>query len=429
MSLYLGTTPIANDGSHNTANVDLSNLSNTGEAHFANPALTNSPYTTNRILEIPQDIKLELNNGTLTLKAGSKVYVPNGFEVDGTTPKFDVVTTAENKSLSGVQNLRSLVFHNPNDLSDWPRIEPSYCFSGTTAPSGYAVMAWYDTASNLMKITINGGSDWTGGFSLPYVEITETTIGVSIDQVFNGFGYIGSTVFALPGVKVQIPNGRNEDGTCKSVVWSTPNVQIKTYTSQTHDLIGFIYSSGFNMTDHPLLDYMGKKPTSGARIWLDTNGNMFYYSSDWSDPSKTVKLNTIACCEYHISSGKITSLTPYDVDSVVNSNASNFSQAGRSLLSGLGMPSSRYIDLTLGASGSTYTAPANGWFVISKVATGVQDVVIDLNGVRWTTSNAPTTGWTCSAFVPCKKNDTINVFYSAGGALNYFRFIYAEGAE
>lgn len=35
-------------------------------------------YTTNRILEIPQDIKLELNNGTLTLKAGSKVYVPNG---------------------------------------------------------------------------------------------------------------------------------------------------------------------------------------------------------------------------------------------------------------------------------------------------------------------------------------------------------------
>ena len=29
-------------------------------------------YTTNRILEIPQDIKLELNDGTLTLKAGSK---------------------------------------------------------------------------------------------------------------------------------------------------------------------------------------------------------------------------------------------------------------------------------------------------------------------------------------------------------------------
>ena len=45
---------------------------------------------TNCITEISQDIKVELNNGTLTLKAGSKVYVPNGFEEDGTTPKFDI---------------------------------------------------------------------------------------------------------------------------------------------------------------------------------------------------------------------------------------------------------------------------------------------------------------------------------------------------
>ena len=30
----------------------------------------------NCITNIPQDIKLELNNGVLTLKAGSKVYVP-----------------------------------------------------------------------------------------------------------------------------------------------------------------------------------------------------------------------------------------------------------------------------------------------------------------------------------------------------------------
>ena len=37
-------------------------------------------YTTNRILEIPQDIKAELNNGVITIKAGTKVYIPNGFE-------------------------------------------------------------------------------------------------------------------------------------------------------------------------------------------------------------------------------------------------------------------------------------------------------------------------------------------------------------
>ena len=42
----------------------------------------------NCITEIPQDIKVELNNGIITVKAGSKVYIPDGFEQDGTTPKF-----------------------------------------------------------------------------------------------------------------------------------------------------------------------------------------------------------------------------------------------------------------------------------------------------------------------------------------------------
>jgi hypothetical protein len=63
------------------ANQDLSNLTSQGQ-NIANW----STNVTNCITEIPQDIKLELNNGTLTLKAGSKVYVPNGAGV------FDVVT-------------------------------------------------------------------------------------------------------------------------------------------------------------------------------------------------------------------------------------------------------------------------------------------------------------------------------------------------
>lgn len=44
----------------------------------------NTSQITNCITEIPQDIKLELKDGVLTLKAGSKVYVPNGFEANNT---------------------------------------------------------------------------------------------------------------------------------------------------------------------------------------------------------------------------------------------------------------------------------------------------------------------------------------------------------
>ena len=38
---------------------------------------------TNCITKIPQDIKLELNEGVLTLKAGSKIYYPNGKDESG----------------------------------------------------------------------------------------------------------------------------------------------------------------------------------------------------------------------------------------------------------------------------------------------------------------------------------------------------------
>ena len=71
----------------NNANTDLSNLTNKG-ANIANW----SSNVSNCIVEIPQDIKLELSSGTLTLKSGSKVYVPNGVGV------FNTVTTTADMS-------------------------------------------------------------------------------------------------------------------------------------------------------------------------------------------------------------------------------------------------------------------------------------------------------------------------------------------
>ena len=77
-------------------NADLDGKQPAGD-YPTNASLTESlqsnllNYTTNRILEIPQNIKLELNNGSLVRKAGSKFYIPNGFETDGITPKFDCV--------------------------------------------------------------------------------------------------------------------------------------------------------------------------------------------------------------------------------------------------------------------------------------------------------------------------------------------------
>ena len=98
--------------------------------------------------------------------------------------------------------------------------------------------------------------------------------------------------------------------------------------------------------------------------------------------------------------------------------------------SGFGKPSGKYVDLSLGASGSTYTAPGNGWFYLNKTA-GVANAYITFqnNGgsVIGTTLHAPGTGNACRGFIPVKKGDTVQLWYNATGTTSTFRFIYDEG--
>lgn len=110
-------------------------------------------------------------------------------------------------------------------------------------------------------------------------------------------------------------------------------------------------------------------------------------------------------------------------------DASNFNASGKSLLSGLGMPSGRYIDLTLGASNSTYTAPANGYIFLGMTATSANQY-ISINDEQGIThvQNAVASGNYLDCSVAFKKGAVGSISYNAG-TLRVFRFIYAEGEE
>jgi hypothetical protein len=233
--------------------------------------LLDSTRITNCITEIPQDIKLELNNGTVTLKAGSKVYVPNGVE-DGLL-KFDEVVLSEDliRDEWDTTTGSAILFMDNETIHIQPANVP---VSGATAPSNpSANRLWYDTSNNLIKYY--NGSEWVttignGSFSLPIALITKGSTGVpsSIDQVFNGFGYIGSTVFALPGVKGLIPNGRNEDGSLKNDIFSVTNVIPMTTISSPNGIksIYFTTSGGAGITSSYTYDLQ-------KNILLDTEDN------------------------------------------------------------------------------------------------------------------------------------------------------------
>ena len=95
--------------------------------------------------------------------------------------------------------------------------------------------------------------------------------------------------------------------------------------------------------------------------------------------------------------------------------------------SGIGFPSSRYEDLVLGASGTSYTAPANGYFYLQMVY--VADKAVDIWNNTTNTGcimSAASSGLSLRAMTPCRKGDIVFVNYTATTA-EAFRFVYAEG--
>ena len=97
-------------------------------------------------------------------------------------------------------------------------------------------------------------------------------------------------------------------------------------------------------------------------------------------------------------------------------------------------PSGKYKDLTLGASGATYTAPADGWYCLYMGANAAAQYA----AFRYSTGSynslyhreyAPASGNAVEAIFPAAKGGTVQIAYTLGGTVSYFRFVYAKGAE
>ena len=203
-------------------------------------------------------------------------------------------------------------------------------------------------------------------------------------------GYIGSTVFALP-MKGQATTAINADGTVTSTIWESTTVQtvnVSAYRSSYSMSSAGVLTEGFNEIGYTKL------------------ADVTYYDS------------------------RIQSVNFFDIGLVANTNASNLSKAGRSYLAGMGMPSDHYIDLTLGVSGTSYTAPANGYFVLIKQANAINQYasIYRAGNLIYSRPGASTSTNTWFAlWAPARKGDPMVVAYTLGGITQAFSFVYAEG--
>ena len=119
--------------------------------------------------------------------------------------------------------------------------------------------------------------------------------------------------------------------------------------------------------------------------------------------------------------GKITSFAPK-----LPFRAADYND--KPTISGWSMPSNKYIDLTLGASGSTYTVPANGWLQCACTGTA-GSTFFELTNLYISCCASFNGGWG-RASMPVSKEMVITVYYGGNNfTKQLFRFTYAEGSK
>lgn len=181
-------------------------------------------------------------------------------------------------------------------------------------------------------------------------------------------------------------------------------------------------------------DSYGGSGTSykAAFLYLDASKSNPIYGN-----STTVQPQTIKAFVYIVVANSTKTSIQVDIDNIatdLNGKAdvdlSNTNDTAKILMSGMGMPSNKYIDLTLGASGSTYTAPANGWVLFEGGSTsGNKNLALTNETAHFKSLGITISGVSnCTAFIPVRKGDVVKTTYSVNTAIT-FRFIYAQGSE
>jgi len=217
----------AASGVQNPANRDLSNLTADGQMIIDSQNGTIS----NCILEIPQNLKLTLENNVLTLKSGSTVV--------NTGEPYSTLTTSSDATFSiNVGNLS----YNPHYIMCYGNMNLQLwdiggMYSGDTLPASLPLnndLFFLTTDKKIYQWKEATQTYYVSSYRYPLgmVQRTSPTTVEFIkdsngnDMIFNGAGFIGHHAFVYPNVKALVSDRFNEDGSLKSRQPTTNSLQI-----------------------------------------------------------------------------------------------------------------------------------------------------------------------------------------------------------
>lgn len=174
--------------------------------------------------------------------------------------------------------------------------------------------------------------------------------------------------------------------------------------------VGTIKGSNAYITiDNTALGVSTNPLTSGLEL-SDNDLYLYFYVGETVQNANLINAGRIE--------EKLTDLK-VDMQNLIPNNSENIAHYA--------FPADKNVSLTLGASGASYTAPANGWICLSKKSTAANQYLQLYNYSISVQTRSHASANNVIAYLPLRKGDQFWVTYDLGGETSYFRFTYAQG--
>lgn len=375
---------------------------------------------TNCITKIPQRIKYTLEDGNLTILAGSVCIVPYGTEdlTEEITVGSNFITDALKVVDTQFANGKFFVWAElqanknvPKPADDWVGYAWFDVTAGAatigftsdsgatgTAPISRATGYFYNTTDNLIYLTTTSGLQ-NKTISFPFMRLTANTTAVqTINTVFNGFGFVGSVVWVDKGVEALCPNGLNSsDGTYNSI-------EFKNQTLALYD------NANLKNTRRVLRMLADGTFARSTGFYVDQSGYLTQQDTNMQLPPSFTFAKIITD-----TNALITTFEPYGTFRATKVDDS------------ISLPSITRINLTLGATGTKYVMPGNGWLYLKKQSGANNTYAYFKAPFYEVLASGATSNAYLVLFMPVTTGQTVTVDYTATGTTANFHFLYAMG--
>lgn len=244
---------------------------------------------------------------------------------------------------------------------------------------------------------------------------TEIVEGLSVKlstETYTDYDFVLNTsdeTFRLP-LKTKLASGKAIVGNGKTLILTTGEFDTDLHQGSTRGNV-YLGEGIFEVLPSTNSGLISSSAPAGAKLGLTT------------DPTKSgIELSDSGLYLYFYVGETVQNANLIDAGRI-NEQLSGLVEVGGSL----GMPSNKYVNLTLGASGDSYTAPANGWLHlrVNKSVAGFS-AFYSSSGLS-AESRTTVSGANCTVYIPCKKGDVVTCYYDGTNVDIVFTFIYAVG--